>query len=406
MDQLTALAARALAAGDPLGALKLVALREDAPCLALRGIAMAQVGDFDLSQNLLRRAAKAFGPNQPVARARCVVAEAEVALVSRDFGSDTKALDASADLLERMGDRVNAAHARYLGIRHRILIGRLNDAERAIEKLDAAALPPVLKASHCLVAATVALRRMRATEALANLMEAERYAREARIPALLAEVRALCANFDQPVARLMNRATERLLKIEEVEQIQTSGALVVDACRHVVRDGTTVAALATRPVLFELLRTLAEAWPEDVPRERLDERVFELGLEDDLDRLRLRVEVGRLRTLLPPLADIVATKAGFALVPSRASEVVVLALPVEVAHAATLALLADGESWSSSALALALGTAQRTVQRALEALAAEGKVQPVGGGRSRRWMTPPVKGFATSLLLPGGFPGD
>jgi len=406
LDEATAAAARALAVGDPLGALNLVSLRDDAPCLALRGIAMAQLGDFGLARSLLRRAAQEFGPGQPVARARCVVAETEVALVSRDLGPDNKALSAAADLLEQRGDGVNAAHARYLALRWLILVGRLNEAERVIETLDPSPLPPALRSSHSVVAATLALRRLRAAEALAHLSDAETYARRARIPALLAEVEGIRASFERPVARLIERDSERLLTIEEVEGVLNSGALVIDACRRAVRDATTATAMSTRPVLFELVRALAEAWPGDVPREELVERVFQLGLEDELDRLRLRVEVGRLRTLLGPLADVVATKQGFSLSPRRATAVSVLALPVEQKHAEVLALLADGESWSSSALALALGARQRTVQRSLEALSVEGKIQSVGGGRSCKWMTPPVLGFATSLLLPGALPGE
>lgn len=406
MDEVTAAAARALAAGDPLDALNRVALREDPPSLALRGLAMAQLGDFGLARSLLRRATRAFGPHQAVARARCVVADAEVALVSRDLGPNTLTLDASADLLEQAGDRVNAAHARYLAIRHKILLGRLKDAERALERLDPMLLPPTLKASHCLVAATLALRRMQAGKALKTLSEAEHYAREAGIPALTAEVEAVRAGLDQPVARLMGRESDRLLNLQEIEQVLGSGALVVDACRHVVRDSTRVIPMATRPVLFELVRTLGEAWPGDVARQAIVERVFQLGLEDDLDRLHLRVEVGRLRSLIRPLADVLATADGYALVPHHASEVLVLALPSEERHADVLALLADGEAWSSSAISLALGVGQRTVQRSLEELASAGKVRAVGGGRSLRWMTPPVPGFATSLLLPGALPGD
>ena len=91
---------------------------------------------------------------------------------------------------------------------------------------------------------------------------------------------------------------------------------------------------------------------------------------------------------------------------ARAREVVVLAPPRDEPHAAVLALLADGESWSSSALALALGASPRTVQRALEQLGAAGKAQSFGRGRARRWMTPPVPGFPTILLLPGPLPSD
>ena len=185
-----------------------------------------------------------------------------------------------------------------------------------------------------------------------------------------------------------------------------SKAFVVDACRHVVRDAGKVVSLARRPVLFALARALGEAWPGDVPRDTLVARAFGSKLADESHRARLRVEVGRLRTVLRTLADVSATKRGFALAPRRAREVVVLARPVEEEHAAVLAFLADGESWSSSALALALGTSQRTVQRALDSLAAAGKVQSFGRGRARRWMTPPVPGFTTTLLLPAPLPID
>jgi hypothetical protein len=178
--------------------------------------------------------------------------------------------------------------------------------------------------------------------------------------------------------------------------------LVVDACRYAVGD----VLLAKRPVLFSLLRTLAESWPEDVPREQLVARAFGLKLDDESHRARLRVEIGRLRGALREVADIRATKRGFALSPRHAREVVVLAWPKEEQHPAVLALLADGESWSSSALALALGTSQRTVQRALDSLAAAGKVQSFGRARTLRWMTPPMPGFTTTLLLPAPLPVD
>jgi DNA-binding transcriptional ArsR family regulator len=200
------------------------------------------------------------------------------------------------------------------------------------------------------------------------------------------------------------RGEERALLLEEVEALLASGALVVDACRFVVCDVRTTVSLAKRPVLFALARALGEAWPGDVPRGRLLARAFRAKLVDESHRGRLRVEIGRLRTLLRTLAGVSATKRGFALVPRRAREVVVLARPVEEEHAAVLAFLADGESWSSSALALALGASQRTVQRALDSLADAGKVQWFGRGRARRWMTRPVPGFTTTLLLPAPLP--
>src|SRR5512134_289680 len=406
MDSLITAAARALAAGDPLGALKRVALRDDAPALALRGIAMAQLGDLARARALLRRAARAFGANEAVARARCVVAEAEIALVSRDLGWPAKALDAARATLEAHADRVNAAYARYLEVRRLLLIGRIAEAERTLAELDSAPLPPASRTAHELGVAGIAIRRLRTKAARAALARARRTADHARIPALTAEVESAYLALNMPAARLIGRGGERVLLLEEVEAVLASNACVVDACRRVVRRAGKVVSLATRPVLFALARALGEAWPGDVPRDTLVARAFGSKLADESHRARLRVEVGRLRTVLRTLADVSATKRGFALAPRRAGEVVVLAPPVEEEHAAVLAFLADGESWSSSALALALGVSQRTVQRALDSLAAGGRVQSVGRGRARRWMTPPVAGFTTTLLLPAPLPMD
>jgi tetratricopeptide (TPR) repeat protein len=406
MDSLINAAAHALATGDPLGALKRVALRNDAPALALRGIAMAQLGDLVRAKALLRKAARAFGPKEAVARARCIVAEAEIALVSRDLSWPAKALDVARAALERQGDRANAAHARHLEVRRLLLIGRLSEAERALAKFDATALPPALRAAHELVVAGIAMRRLRIKTARAALVEAERAARRAGIPALLAEVESTAFLLNTPAARLIGPAEERLLLLEDVETLLASGALVVDACRHVVRDADTVVSLTTRPVLFALARALGEAWPADVSRSTLLARAFRAKHADESHRARLRVEIGRLRFKLRSLAEVNATTLGFALAPRHARKVVMLAPPVEDEHASVLAFLADGEAWSSSALSLALGASARTVQRTLDALAAAGKVQSYGRGRARRWMTRPVPGFTTTLLLPGPLPGD
>jgi hypothetical protein len=408
MDSLITAAARALAAGDPLGALKRISLRDDAPALALRGIAMAQLGDLVRARALVRRAARAFGPKEAVARARCVVAEAEIALVSRDLGWPAKSLDAARATLEAHGDRVNAAHARYLEMRRLLLIGRLDETERALAELDPSPLRPALRTIHELIVAGIAMRRLRTKAARAALARAEHAARDARIPALTAEVESASVVLDTPAARLMARGEERPVLLAEVEVLLSSKALVVDACRHAVRHARTVISLATRPVLFALARAMGEAWPGDVPRDVLVARAFGGKIADESHRARLRVEVGRLRTVLRMLAVVSATKRGFALAPRLAREVVVLARPAEVddEHAAVLAFLADGESWSSSALALAHGASQRTVQRALDSLAAAGRVQSFGRGRARRWMTPPVPGFTTALLLPAPLPGD
>jgi hypothetical protein len=404
MDSLITAAARALAAGDALGALNRVALRNDAPALALRGIAMAQLGDLGRARALVRSAARAFGSKEAVARARCVVAEAEIALAARDLRWPAKALDAARATLEAHGDRVNAAHARYLEVRRLLLTGRLDDAERALADLDPAPLPHAAKATHALVVAGIAMRRLRAKAARAAFVRARRAARAAGIPALTAEVESASLALAVPTARLIARGIERPVLLDEVEALLSSRALVVDACRHVVRQGRNVVPLARRPMLFMLARALAEAWPADVPRAALVAHAFRTKVGDESHRARLRVEMGRLRAVLRTLADVCATSRGFALAPRRARDVVVLARPADEKHAAVLALLADGEAWSSSALAIALGASQRSVQRALDALAASGKAQPLGHGRARRWMGAPVPGFTTTLLLPAPLP--
>jgi len=381
-------------------------LRDDAPALALRAIALAQLGEFERAKELLRRATRSFSPKESVARARCVVAEAEIALASRDLGWPAKALDAARATLEQHGDRLNAALARYLEIRRLLLIGRLDEAERMLAELDPAPFPPASRAAHELVVAGIALRRLQTKAARAALARAELAARQAGIPALMAEVESASHVLNTPAARLIARGEERPLLLEDVESLLASRALVVDACRNVVRHQRSAVSLVTRPVLFALARALGEAWPGDVSRDRLIARAFGARFVDESHRIRLRVEIGRLRKMLRSLADVIATKQGFALVPRDRREVVVLARPVEDENGAVLAFLADGESWSSSALAIALGTSQRTVQRALDSLAAAGKVQSFGRARARRWITPPVPGFTTTLLLPAPLPID
>ena len=402
MDSLIAAAAHALSAGDPLAALKRVALRDDAPALALRGIAMAQLGDLKRARELLRSAARAFGPKEPVVRARCVVAEAEIALVSRDLGRPLQTLNAARAVLEMSGDRANAAHAGCLEARRLLLIGRLDEAEEVLDELDVGVLPRASRVGCELVVAGIAIRRIRTEPARAALERAGRAAEAARIPALAAEVDRAVRAFEAPAARLIARDVERLLHLDDVEALLASDTLIVDACRNVVRAGTTIVPLATRPVLLALVRALAETWPEDVPRETLLERAFRARDADESHRARLRVEIARLREAIEPLAALSATRQGFVLRPHAAGDVAVLAPPVEGDHAELLALLGDGEAWSSSALALALSVSPRTVQRALEELAQDGKVEAFGRGRACRWIASSVPGFPTSLLLPAG----
>jgi len=404
MDSLIAAAARALAGGDALGALKWVALRDDPPALALRGIAMAQLGEYPRARKLLRRAARGFGAREELSRARCVVAEAEVALAMRDLGGSPRALAAAADALEARADRANALQARLIAARRLLLVGRLEEAAAALARLDARGLPPSLAAVTELIAADLALRSLRAGAARAALDRAREAAERARVPALLAEVDEARTALEHPAARRLSAGAEQPLRLDEVEALLASGALVVDACRRGLRAGAAWLPLARRPVLFALARALAEAWPDDVDRETLIARAFRVRRPDETHRARLRVEIGRLRALAAALARIEATARGFVLAPRGAREVAMLAPPVDGDQASLVALLSDGAAWSTSALSLALGASQRMVQRALVELAAAGRVRSIGRARLRRWLAPPLAGFTTILLLPAALP--
>jgi tetratricopeptide (TPR) repeat protein len=399
MDSLVTAAARALKAGDPLGALDRIALRDDAPALALRGIAMAQLGEFAKAKVLLRRAARSFGPRERVERARCVTAEAEVALASRDLRWPTHALDEARRTFGALGDHDNRLHAALLQIRRLLLLGRVTEAREALDELDLRAAPAMLTARGELVAFEIALRRGRTAPARAALARARVAAERSGIDPLCAEVERAESTLALPAARLIARGEERPLVLAEVETVLASQHLIVDACRRAARSERGAVGLARRPVLFALLRALAEAWPGEATREILCERAFGARRTNESHRARLRVELGRLRKELRSLADVRATPGGFALLP-RSGEVLVLAPPIESPDAAVLALLADGEAWSTSGLALALASSQRTVQRALGALEASGKVRTLGRGRARRWLCAPIGGFATTLLLP------
>jgi hypothetical protein len=404
MDSLISGAARALAAGDPLGALKRIALRGDPSALALRGIAMAQLGELERADALLRQAARAFEPTEAIARARCVVAQAEIALVRRDLSSPPDALEHAREVLQMRGDAVNAAHARHLAARRSLLIGDLDAAERGLAALDVGAMPLASRAVYELAMAGVAMRRVRCVAAREALHRARAAANTAGIAGLMAEVEGLALQLEAPAARVLSRAGERFVSLAEIEALFSSSAIVIDACRLVVRTGRKVISLTRRPVLFALARMVGEAWPHDASRADLLARAFGATRVDASHRARLRVEMGRLRVLLSDLAEVRATRDGFALAPHDGREVVVLVPPVDGSHAAVLALLADGEAWSSSALALALGASQRTVQRTLDTLASDGKARSHGEGRARVWSGPPLPGFTTVLLLPGPLP--
>ena len=406
MDSLIAAAARALSAGDAIGALKRVSLRDDPPALALRGIAMAQLGELRRARELLRRAARGFGTHEALSRARCVVAEAEVALALRDLSAAPRALAGAAATLQARGDRVNALHARLIALRRTLLLGRLDEAAAALAAIDAGGLPPMLAAVAELAAAELALRSLRTAAARAALLRAHGAASRAGVPALIAEVVEARAALDRPAARRQHAGGhDEPLRLEQVEALLSDSAmLVLDACRHGLRAGDNWLPLVRRPILYGLARALAQAWPGDVERKELIANVFRTRRPDETHRARLRVEIGRLRALVKPLARIEATERGFALQPERQRSVAVLAPPIDGDAASLLALLADGAAWSTSALALALNASQRTVQRSLTALQAAQRVRSIGRARAQRWLSPPLTGFTTILLLPAALP--
>jgi len=405
MDSLVASAARYLAAGDPLAALQRVALRDDPPALALRGIAMAQLGDYARSLKLLRRAARGFGARERIAQARCQVAEAEVALAARDLDRPLHTLDAAAELLDVLGDHTNAIHARLVAARRQLLVGDLESAERTLAAVvfDADASPALVARAE-LTRGELALRHVRAVDAASALDRAHVAAVAAGIPALVTEIGRARRALTAPSARLARVGAIRPVRLDEIEALFASGDLIVDACRRVVRSPRRALPLTGRPVLFALACALAEAWPGDVPRDRLIVRVFRARSPGESHRARLRVELSRLRAALRPLARIDATPSGYALDPLNAREVAVLLPPIDGPAGSILALLEGGESWSTSTLARALGSSQRTVQRALQQLEEAGTARAVGRGRSRRWLAPALGGFATTLLLPGALP--
>jgi hypothetical protein len=402
MDSAVTSAAHALAAGDPLGALARIALRDDPPALALRGVAMAQLGDYPRATALLQRAAAGFGPRERLARARCQVAAAEVALAARELALPA-ALVSAIRTLEARGDRANAVQGRLVAARRALLIGDVAAAARALDGLDVDGAPPGVQARAALTAAEIAARRVNASAAGSALATADAAARASGIPALIAEVATARRALAAPAARIVRRGVAHDATLADVAALLAAPVLLVDACRRAVRGPARTAVLAGRPVLFAVVRALAEAWPAAASREALVRDVFAVKAINESHRARLRVEIGRARAALRGLAAIEATADGFALVPAP-SDVVVLAPPVDGLAGSVIALLADGAPWSTAALARALGASQRTAQRALRELETAGQVRALGRGPAQRWLAPSPAGIATPLLLPGALP--
>lgn len=402
MDALLTAAARNLAAGDVLAALSKVSLRSDPPALALRGIAMAQLGELARARVLLRQAHRAFARHEGVARARCVVADAEIGLALRELGGSSVALLGAARRLEAAQDSANALQAWLILARRALLLGRGADATAALDHVQGQPLPPALAAMAALTRATLAARALQLPAAEQALQEATQAAQKSGIAALQEEVSQASAELRKPAARCVGKA----LDLQQVRALLDGPHCVVDGCRRGVWNAGHWQSLARRPLLFALLRALGAAWPEPASRDALIASVFRTRHGDDTHRARLRVEIGRLRKLLPEGMTVASAGDGYRLEVAESRRVAVLDPPFDDASAAVAALLADGAAWSSSALALALGISQRGVQRALADLQAQGRVRASGQGRTQRWRAMPLSGFTTILLLPRLLPGD
>ena len=406
MDSLLAAAARALAAGDVLTALGHVALRDDPPALALRGVAMAQLGELERARALLRQAQRAFGSDEVLARARCVVAEAEVALALRDLGGSSAQVLAAARALHTRGDPHNAQQAWLILARRALLLGQRQDAYRALAHVHARPQTPAVAAMAALTDAALAACALQVPHAQAALARAADAAHASGIDALQAEVAHAWQQLAQPAARRAGQGADTPLDLAAVQRLLGSPACVIDGCRRGIWHAGQWRSLARRPLLFALLRALGQAWPGDVDRDLLIAQVFRTRAGDHTHRARLRVDIGRVRAAVQGLLEIDATDTGYRLRAPAGTDVAVLAPPRDGEPAALEALLGDGAAWSTSALALAVGASQRTVQRELVALEAEGAVRSHGQGRAQRWLGTPLAGFTTILLLPASLPGD
>lgn len=399
MDPELTAASRALSRGDPLGALRIVALRGDGAALALRGVSMAQLAEFAIARKLLSRASRAFRDTDRVAQARCLAAQAEIALECRDLANAGEGFVQAIPLFDAAGDRGNAWFCRLQLARRLVLLGRLEEAGVALAHLRRRGLPSRMHALLELLAADVAVRRLRPDDASVALRRALAAARASGIPALVADVRRAHDELAAPVGRLVERGVERLVALRDVARLAGSADVLVDTCRREIRQGTTAVSLRRRPVLLALAAALGESWPDDVTRETLVRRAFGRLRPTESVRARLRVEIGRLRRAVAPIAELHATSAGFVLAPRAGRVVRVLHPPTEGTAGTLLALLSGAEPWSTGSLAEALGTSTRTVQRALLELEANGTVRGLGAGRARKWAAAALPGFAPSLLL-------
>jgi tetratricopeptide (TPR) repeat protein len=362
----------------------------------MRGAALSQLGEFVGAKAQLRSALRALGPEGGLLRARCLAAEAEIALALGDLRWSAEPVARAVAELQAAGDARNAAYLQLVAARAALRLGRPADAERLLRDARFARAAPLERAFAELVRVELAAKRGDPDLLTSSLASAVAAAQRAAIPALISEVARIRDQYEGPSVVITSRGKARTASFSEVCVLRRSADVVIDGRGREVRSSGECVPFARRPVLFEVLRVLAEAWPGTVPRDALIARAFGARRPNESHRIRLRVEVGRLRKVVPPRLGVVALGPGYAL--SAAGEVI-LVMPLEESSASRLlSLLQGGDSWSTSSLALALDVSERTVQRSLGELQSAGKVGSTGNGRRRRWVR--LCEIPTDLLLP------
>lgn len=393
-------AARALASGEPLRALALAGRDETASGRTLRGIAYAQLGDFELARESLEHVVARTKDRRTRARARAALVEID--LHTAEPAAVVRAAKDSARELDRLGDARNAAMQRLVVARAEVLLGRLEEARHTVDEVLAAELPPDVRAVASLARAEIAIRSVAAMDARKALARARAFLDEAPNHALARALVALEEELSRPIARMLRDGALRDADLYTIEGASRGDVLLVDTCRRLALAGRVTIPLARRPVLFALLSALARAWPSSVPRDALAARAFDVRRVNESHRMRLRVEIGRLRKAMDGLgAEPVATADGYALASGR--DVVVLFPSADDPAAHLALLLGDGAAWSVRSLAEHVGVSKSTAQRVLATLVKSGDVVRTGEGKHVRYVRPGTP-IASRMLLLGLVP--